>query len=158
MCNFCYEARCFIASCSDSKHQTCYSALSLSRWSLWLLVWKTRKASLYSAASTDNDEYSYKYIVQEGVYTVSQRERCYFSEVQSKVQSKVHSPGFTPTLVCGTIKGYADRQYYSNYYPVRVCTAGLCVWLHRFVYVCIYMWPKKLAVWGLTTWKSIPMV
>ena len=51
--------------------------------------------STSSAASTDNDEYSYKYIVQEVVYTVSQR--CYFSEVQSKVQSivqsKVHSPG-----------------------------------------------------------------
>ena len=39
--------------------------------------------SISSAASTDNDEYSYKYIVQEGVYTVSQR--CYLSEVQSKV-------------------------------------------------------------------------
>ena len=63
--------------------------------------------SISRAASTDNDEYSYKYIVQEGVYTVSQR--CYFSEVQSKVQSivqsKVHSPGFTPTLI---LSQYSD--------------------------------------------------
>ena len=25
----------------------------------------------------------------------------------------------------------------SSYYPIRVCAAGLCVWSHRFVYVCI---------------------
>ena len=35
----------------------------------------------------------------------------------------------------------------SVHYPVRVCAAGLCVWLRRFVYVClyiyVYMWPKK---------------
>ena len=39
-------------------------------------------------------------------------------------------------------------------YPVRICAAGLCVWSHRFVCVCMYMWTKKRAVWGLTTRKS----
>ena len=29
--------------------------------------------------------------------------------------------------------------------------ASVCV--HN--YMCIYMWPKKLAVWGLTTWKPL---
>ena len=39
-----------------------------------------------------------------------------------------------------------------------ICAAVLCVWSHRFVYVCMcvrmYMWTKKRAVWGLTTGKS----
>ena len=35
-----------------------------------------------------------------------------------------------------------------HYYPVRVCAAGLCVWLRRFV--C----GQKKAVWGFTTGKS----
>ena len=39
-------------------------------------------------------------------------------------------------------------------YPVCVCTAGLCIWLRRFAYVCLYNVAKKRAVWGLTTWKS----
>ena len=51
----------------------------------------------------------------------------------------------------------------ATYYPVRVCAAGLCIWLHWFVYVCTYVCMyvcmyvyvvKKWAVWGLTTGKS----
>ena len=50
----------------------------------------------------------------------------------------------------------------SCYYPVRVCAAGLCVWLRRFVYVCICVYicicvcicGQKTGCWGLTTGKS----
>ena len=38
---------------------------------------------------------------------------------------------------------------------MRVCAAGLCVWLRWFVYVCMYVYvDKKWAVWSLTTGKS----
>ena len=31
-----------------------------------------------------------------------------------------------------------------NYCPVRICaTELLCIWSHRFVYVCMYMWSKN---------------
>ena len=32
-----------------------------------------------------------------------------------------------------------SKAFLCHNYPVRICTAGLCVWLRRFV----YMWPKK---------------
>ena len=39
-------------------------------------------------------------------------------------------------------------------YPVCLCAAGLCVRSRLCMYVCMYMWTKKQAVWGLTTGKS----
>ena len=38
---------------------------------------------------------------------------------------------------------------FKMYYPVRVCTAGLCIWSHQFVYYnyLYIMWPKN---WLLT--------
>ena len=50
-----------------------------------------------------------------------------------------------------------------NFYPVRICAAGLCIWLHRFVYVCVciyiwvYMWTKKRA-FGVLTLENLPLV
>ena len=43
------------------------------------------------------------------------------------------------------------------YYPVRECTAGLCIWSRRFVYmcICVYICGQKTGCWGLTTWKSL---
>ena len=47
-----------------------------------------------------------------------------------------------------------------NFYPVRICAAGLCIWLHRFVYVyvCVYIFGyicgPKTGFWGLNTGKS----
>ena len=61
-------------------------------------------------------------------------------------------------LMLEICSGISLRSSYIIYYPVRVCAAGLCVWSRRFVcvymYVCMYMWTKKRAVWGLTTGKS----
>ena len=34
------------------------------------------------------------------------------------------------------------------FYPVRVCAAGLCVWLCRFVYVCMYICGQKTGCLG----------
>ena len=39
------------------------------------------------------------------------------------------------------------------YYPVRVCTTGLSVWfrLYVYIYICVYMWPKKRLFCTLAT-------
>ena len=40
-------------------------------------------------------------------------------------------------------------------YPVRICVAEFGhVVLCMYVCMCVYMWPKRLPVWGLTTWNS----
>ena len=47
----------------------------------------------------------------------------------------------------------------ATYHPVRICAAGLCVWSHWFVYVCIYMWTKKTArLFGVSSPENLPLV
>ena len=52
-------------------------------------------------------------------------------------------------------KGMCSVELYG--YPVHICVAlaEFChVILCMYVCVCVYMWPKRLPVWGLTTWNS----
>ena len=53
-------------------------------------------------------------------------------------QSLVFSKGLG--LRCGfLIRSFHMIRWFCIYYPVRICTAGLCVWLHPLVCVCIYI-------------------
>ena len=32
---------------------------------------------------------------------------------------------------------YVNTKFVYSHYPVRECAAGLCIWSHQFVYMCI---------------------
>ena len=136
MCNFCYEARYFIAS-SDSKRQTCYSALSLSSRSLWLLVWKTRKASLVLLLQTTMTSIATSILYKKAcIYCVTA-----LLFLWSPVQSSVHSPVQSPQSWFYTYPFHA--QYWALDAPSRY---GLLV-KHIQCHVYAYTYTNQIVTW-----------
>ena len=47
-----------------------------------------------------------------------------------------------------------------GHYPVRLCTAGLhvCVWSHRFVYVCMCVYVAKNCLFELLPLENLSLV
>ena len=59
----------------------------------------------------------------------------YYSSLS--ICSRLEWPQNTRMILSG-LACCVNKAFLCHNYPVRVCTAGLCVWLCRFV----YMWPK----------------
>ena len=75
----------------------------------------------------------------EGSWKATKFEAGIFSVSEPKSLRRIDSWLLSLITLCT----YAQQDYAFG-------CIGLCVC----VYVCVYMWPKKLPVWGLTAWKS----